>query len=104
MARSKKKFVVNEKGKKTAVILPIKEYEDLLEDLGHLAIIAERRNEPTEPLEVVIQRLEEKWRHTEVEVVRSAYRDLDKLNPQVGNRIIVAIQSLALEPRPRQCT
>ena len=39
-----------------------------------------------------------------VEVVRSAYRDLDKLNPQVGNRIIVAIRSLALEPRPRQCT
>ena len=64
MASARKQFVVNEKGKKTAVILPIKEYEDLLEDLGHLAIIAERRNEPTEPLEVVIQRLEEKWRHT----------------------------------------
>lgn len=60
MARAKRQFVVNEKGKKTAVILPIKEYEDLLEDLGHLAIIAERRNEPTEPLEVVIQRFEEK--------------------------------------------
>lgn len=64
MARPKRQFVVNEKGKKTAVILPIKEYEELMEDLEDLAIIAERRNEPTEPIDVVIQRLEEKWRNT----------------------------------------
>ena len=64
MARAKKQFVVDEQGRKTAIILPIKEYEELLEDLEDLAIIAERRQEPTEPLEVVIERLEKKWRNT----------------------------------------
>ena len=60
MARAKKQFIVDEKGRKTAIILPIKEHEELLEDLEDLATIAERRNEPTEPLDVVIERLEKK--------------------------------------------
>ncbi len=64
MARAKKQFIIDEQGRKTAIILPIKEYEELLEDLEDLAIIAERRREPTEPLEVVIERLEKKWRNT----------------------------------------
>ncbi len=64
MARAKKQFIVDEQGRKTAIILPIKDYEELLEDLEDLAIIAERRHEPTEPLEVVIERLEKKWRST----------------------------------------
>ena len=64
MARAKKQFVVDEKGAKKAIILPIKEYEELLEDLEDLAVIAERRHEPTEPLEVVIERLDKKWRNT----------------------------------------
>ena len=64
MARAKKQFIVDEKGTKTAIIVPIKEYEELLEDLEDLAVIAERRHEPTEPLEVVIDRLEKKWRNT----------------------------------------
>ena len=64
MARAKKRFIVDEQGRTTAVILPIKEYEELLEDLGDLAIIAERRDEPTEPLEVVIERLKKKWQNT----------------------------------------
>ena len=57
MARAKKQFIVDEQGRKRPIILPIKEYEELLEDLEGLAIIAERRHEPTEPLEVVIERL-----------------------------------------------
>lgn len=40
-------YVTDSDGKKRAVILPIEEYEDLLEDLQDLAIAAERRNEPT---------------------------------------------------------
>ena len=39
-------YVVNEKGQKIAVIIPVKEYEELLEDIHDLAIIAERRDEP----------------------------------------------------------
>ena len=37
-------YIVDKKGKKTAVILPIEKYEELLEDL---AVIATRKAEPT---------------------------------------------------------
>jgi hypothetical protein len=40
-------YVTNQAGEKTAVILPINEFEQLLEDLEDLAAIAERRDEPT---------------------------------------------------------
>jgi PHD/YefM family antitoxin component YafN of YafNO toxin-antitoxin module len=40
-------YIINEKGKKTAAILPIEKYEKLLEDLHDLSIIAERRDELT---------------------------------------------------------
>ena len=40
-------YVTNQAGEKTAVILPISEYEELLEDLQDLAAVAERRQEPT---------------------------------------------------------
>ena len=43
----KEKYIVDEKGNKTAAILPIKKYEDLMEDLHDLAVVAERRDEPT---------------------------------------------------------
>jgi len=41
----KQQYVMNGKGKKTGVILPIKEYERLMEDLHDLAVVAERRDE-----------------------------------------------------------
>ncbi len=37
-------------GKRTAVILPIEEYEELLQDLDDLAVIARRKHDPTIPL------------------------------------------------------
>ncbi len=37
-------------GKGTAVILPIEEYEELLQDLDDLAVIAGRKDDPTIPL------------------------------------------------------
>jgi hypothetical protein len=42
-------YVTDSEGRKTAVILPIEEYDELLEDLADLAVIAERRDEPTVP-------------------------------------------------------
>jgi len=44
-------FVINEKGEKTAVLLPLNEYEKLLEDIHDLSVVAERKNEKTIPLE-----------------------------------------------------
>ena len=65
MAEGKRSYVVDENGNRTAIMLPIEEYEELLEDLEDLALIAQRRNEPTVPLDVVVQQLEMKWRRTE---------------------------------------
>jgi hypothetical protein len=44
-------------GKRTVVILPIDEYEELLQDLDDLAVITRRKNEPTIPLAEVKRRL-----------------------------------------------
>ena len=40
-------FLTNQKGKKVAAVIPIKEYEELMEDLEDLAIIASRRDDET---------------------------------------------------------
>ena len=50
-------YVTDETGKKTAVILPIEEFEELLEDLADLATMAERRDEPALTHEEVLARL-----------------------------------------------
>jgi hypothetical protein len=50
-------FVIDAKGKKTGVILPLREYERLLEDLHDLAVISERRSEKTISLEGLKRRL-----------------------------------------------
>ncbi len=52
-------YVVDSKGKKTAVILPLKRYEKLLEDLHDLAVVAERRDEKPISLEEMKRRLRE---------------------------------------------
>ena len=41
------KYIVDETGQKTDIIIPLDEYEELLEDLHDLAVIAERIDEPT---------------------------------------------------------
>ena len=64
MAPEKIKFLVDEKGRKLSVLLPIKEYRELLEDLADLAVIAERKDEPSEALDDVRKRLQEKWLST----------------------------------------
>ena len=57
-------YIVSRKGEKTGVLLSIKEYNELLEDLNDLAIMAERKDEPSEPFDQVKKRLERKWRNT----------------------------------------
>ena len=42
-------FLTNQKGRKTAVVLDIAEYEKLLKDVDDLAVIAKRRGEETIP-------------------------------------------------------
>ncbi len=51
------RYITDKDEKKTAVVLPIDEYEELLEDLHDLAVIAERRDEPTLSLDKVKAKL-----------------------------------------------
>ncbi len=47
MKKLKEHFVIDKNGKRTAVIIPLEEYERWLEDIHDLAVVAERRSEPT---------------------------------------------------------
>jgi hypothetical protein len=57
MAVTRNRFIVDEKGNRVSVVLPVDEYEELLEDLHDLAVVAERRNEPAVSLAMVKKRL-----------------------------------------------
>ncbi len=59
MGKFQERYIIDEKGQKTAVVLPVEEYEELLEDLHDLAITAERRDEPTIAFEELKKRLKE---------------------------------------------
>ena len=50
-------YVTDGKGHKKAVILPIHEFDELLEDLDDLACVAERRDEPTVAHQKVLEDL-----------------------------------------------
>ena len=47
MSDLREQYVVDAKGKKTGVILSLRLYQQLLEDLHDLAVVAERRHEAT---------------------------------------------------------
>jgi PHD/YefM family antitoxin component YafN of YafNO toxin-antitoxin module len=49
--------VIDAKGKKKGVLLSVKQYQKLMEDLHDLALVAERRQEKRVPLDNVKRRL-----------------------------------------------
>jgi PHD/YefM family antitoxin component YafN of YafNO toxin-antitoxin module len=58
MNGAQEQYVVDIKGKKTGVILSLKRYQQLMEDLHDLAVVAERRREKPISLEEMKRRLE----------------------------------------------
>jgi PHD/YefM family antitoxin component YafN of YafNO toxin-antitoxin module len=54
---AQEQYVVDPQGRKTAVILPLKRYRELMEDLHDLAMVAERRKERAISLEEMKRRL-----------------------------------------------
>ncbi len=56
-AHPPEQYVVDPKGRKTAVLLSLKRYQELMEDLHDLAMVAERRKERGIGLETVKRRL-----------------------------------------------
>jgi len=59
MSALQEQYVVDTKGNKTAVLLSLEQYEQLMEDLHDLAIVAERREEDPISLEEMKRRLRE---------------------------------------------
>jgi len=57
MKRLHEQYIIDKSGKKTAVLLPVEEYEELIEDLHDLAVIAERKDEPTMSFDELKKRL-----------------------------------------------
>jgi len=55
---AKAQYLIDESGQKTAVVLPVEEYEELLEDIHDLAVIAERKDESTTGFDELKKRLE----------------------------------------------
>jgi PHD/YefM family antitoxin component YafN of YafNO toxin-antitoxin module len=56
-AHPQEQYVVDPNGKKTAVILSLKRYQELMEDLHDLAVVAERRKERAVSLDEMKRRL-----------------------------------------------
>jgi PHD/YefM family antitoxin component YafN of YafNO toxin-antitoxin module len=57
MAVTRNRFIVDENGKRVSVVLPVDDYEELIEDLHDLAIVAERRTDPAGSHAAVKKRL-----------------------------------------------
>jgi len=53
----KVQYVVTDAGERVSVVMPVEEYDELMEDLADLAAIAERRNEGSTDHAAVIARL-----------------------------------------------
>jgi PHD/YefM family antitoxin component YafN of YafNO toxin-antitoxin module len=57
MAKVRKRYITDENGKQVAVVVPIAEYEAMIEDLHDLAVLAERRSEQPVPADEFKARL-----------------------------------------------
>lgn len=47
MTEPKPQYITDDDGKRVSVVLPVDQYQELLEDLEDLATVAERRDEGT---------------------------------------------------------
>ena len=56
-ADAKERYIIDGAGRRREVILPLRAYEKLIEDLHDLAIVAERRDEETVSLAEMKRRL-----------------------------------------------
>jgi len=59
MGKLHEQYIVDEEGHRNAIILPLEEYDELLQDLHDLVVIAERRDEPVIPFDELKRRLKE---------------------------------------------
>lgn len=56
-AKVKRQYLVDNAGRKTAVVVSLNDFEELMEDLHDLGVIAERRSEKTIGMDELKKRL-----------------------------------------------
>ena len=54
------RYVTDQKGKRTGVVISLKRYSRLMEDLHDLAVVAERRNEKSVTADDMMKRLQKR--------------------------------------------
>jgi hypothetical protein len=59
MGKTSEEYIVDENGDRRAVILGLVEYQELLEDIHDLAVIADRRDESTTGFDELKKRLKQ---------------------------------------------
>lgn len=101
-AESPGRFIVDAKGRRRSVVLPIKRYETLMEDLHDLAVVDERRDEGAVPLGEINGGCDLPARF-EIYFSPSGERDL-RLLPKQGRRgdVTVVLRRLAKITYPMQ--
>ena len=57
MLNSQVQYIVDEQNRRTSVLLPVTVYNQLLEDLHDLAVVAQRQEESSVNLEEMLSRL-----------------------------------------------
>ncbi len=57
MALSHEQYITDKKGNKSAVIIPIEEYNELIEDIHDLTVVAERKDEDVISFDEIKKRL-----------------------------------------------
>ena len=57
MSAMHEQYITDKKGNKSAIILPIEEYNELIEDIHDLAVIAERKDDDTITINEIKKRL-----------------------------------------------
>ncbi|MFK5951283.1 MAG: hypothetical protein QM500_21210 [Methylococcales bacterium] len=55
--KNQPQFITNTEGEKISVILPLADYQELMEDLEDLASIAERKDEVSIPFEAALKEI-----------------------------------------------
>jgi hypothetical protein len=53
----RREYIVDAKGKRLSVVMPVEEFDELMQDVEDLAAVAERRAEPTVDHAEVVKRL-----------------------------------------------
>lgn len=76
-------YITDEQGNRVSVVLPVAEYEELLEDVDALVAVAERKDEQTITHESLLAALAEDWLKPEED---EAWKHLQPMAGTQGKR------------------